>query len=66
MWIVVDIRHTTHYMPCMATQTFSIRLADEVREALARAAQAEDRPVSSMARKIIMDWLRKQQKAPKR
>jgi predicted transcriptional regulator len=50
----------------MASQSFSIRLADEEREALERAAQADDRPVSALARKIIMEWLRKQPKAPKR
>jgi len=50
----------------MATQTFSLRLSDEDRQALERAAQADDRPVTVMARKIILDWLRKQPKAPKR
>ena len=50
----------------MATQTFSIRITDEERQALERAAQADDRPVASLARKIISDWLRKQSKAPKR
>jgi predicted transcriptional regulator len=66
MWIIVDVRHTLSYVSDMATQTFSIRMTDEERQALERAAQADDRPVSSLARKIISDWLRKQSKAPKR
>jgi uncharacterized protein (DUF1778 family) len=47
----------------MATpaQTFSIRLTAQDRKALERAAKAEERPVTVMARKIITDWLRKQQ-----
>jgi len=64
--IVVDIHHTTHYMPRMATSLFTIRLAEEDRRALERAAQADDRTVSALTRKIISDWLRKQSKAPKR
>ena len=66
MWIIVDVRHTLSYVSDMATQTFSIRMTDEERQALERAAKADDRPVASLARKIISDWLRKQTKAPKR
>ena len=62
----MDVRHTLSYVSDMATQTFSIRMTDEERQALERAAQADDRPVASLARKIISDWLRKQSKAPKR
>jgi predicted transcriptional regulator len=50
----------------MATSLFTIRLAEEDRRALERAAQADDRTVSALTRKIISDWLRKQSKAPKR
>lgn len=35
-----------------------IRLSAEERAALERAAQSDDRSMSSMARKIIADWLR--------
>ena len=45
----------------MSTQTFSIRLSDQEREALERAAKADDRPVTAMARKIIADWLKRRQ-----
>ena len=49
----------------MSTQTpFSIRLNDQLRAALERAAKADDRPVTVMARKIITDWLKRRQ--PKR
>jgi len=50
----------------MATSLFTIRLAEEDRRALERAAQADDRTVSALTRKIISDWLRKQPKALKR
>ena len=39
---------------------FSIRLDEQERAALARAAKAEARTTSSLVRKIITDWLRKQ------
>jgi predicted transcriptional regulator len=38
---------------------FTIRLPEKARQALERAAKAEDRPVTALARKIITDWLRK-------
>jgi hypothetical protein len=38
-------------------------LPPDQRIALERAAQADDRPVSTLARKIITDWLREQQQA---
>jgi hypothetical protein len=41
----------------------AIRLLPDQRIALERAAQADDRPVSTLARKIITDWLREQQQA---
>jgi hypothetical protein len=41
---------------------FTLRLPEKDRKALERAAKAEDRPVTALARKIITDWLRKQSK----
>ena len=35
-----------------------IRLDPEIKEALARAAEADRRTVSSMAEKILADWLK--------
>lgn len=49
-------------MATRVQQTFSIRLGADERAALEKAAQAEDRPVTAMARKIITDWLRRQPK----
>lgn len=46
--------------PCMENAlNFTIRLPEKARQALERAAKAEDRPVTALARKIITDWLRK-------
>jgi predicted transcriptional regulator len=42
-----------------ATETLHIRMAPELRTALERAARAEDRPVSWLARRIIADWLKR-------
>ena len=41
------------------TAPIGIRWAPDERAALERAAAADDRSVSSLARKIISDWLRK-------
>jgi hypothetical protein len=41
------------------TGPIGVRLDPEERAALERAAAADDRGVSSLARKIIYDWLRK-------
>jgi hypothetical protein len=41
---------------------FAIRLPVKDRQALERAAKADDRPTASLARKIIQDWLRRQEK----
>jgi hypothetical protein len=41
----------------------AIRLPPDHRIALERAARDDDRPVSTLARKIITDWLREQQQA---
>jgi hypothetical protein len=42
-------------------------LAPDLRIALERAAQADDRPVATLARKIIFEWLREENvaEAPK-
>ena len=37
---------------------FSIRLGDDERKALEKAAAAEDRPMAYIARRAISDWLR--------
>lgn len=37
---------------------FGIRLATEEREALDKAAAAEDRPAAYVARRAILDWLK--------
>ena len=39
----------------------AIRLPPKERSALEHAARADDRPVSTLARKIIVAWLREQQ-----
>jgi hypothetical protein len=44
------------------TPVFSLRLPEKDRKALERAAKADDRPAAALARKIITDWLRKQEK----
>lgn len=36
-----------------------IRLSPETRAALERAAKAEDRTMSGLARKILADWLKR-------
>lgn len=41
------------------TEPLGIRLDPVEREALERAAKADDRPVSALARKILAEWLRK-------
>ena len=35
-----------------------IRLEPDERDALERAAKADDRPLSAMGRKILVEWLR--------
>jgi predicted transcriptional regulator len=42
----------------MKTQPTPIRLSDDERAALKRAADADARPVAAMGRKAIVDWLR--------
>jgi len=44
------------------TPMFTFRLSAELQEALKRAAEADDRTSSALARKIIADWLRRQGK----
>lgn len=40
-------------------EPIGIRFADKERSALAKAAEADDRPLSSMARKLVVEALRK-------
>ena len=40
------------------SHSLGVRLQPEVKEALERAAKADVRSVSSMAEKILTDWLR--------
>jgi predicted transcriptional regulator len=46
----------------MPDPVFTLRLPEKDRKALERAAKADDRKPSTLARKIITDWLRKQEK----
>lgn len=41
------------------TEPIGVRLEPEERAAIEAAAAADDRPVSSLMRKIIVEWLRK-------
>jgi len=41
------------------TDPIGVRLAPAEREALEKAAAADDRALSAMARKILVEWLRK-------
>ena len=41
------------------TDPIGIRLEPEEKAALAKAAAADERTMSAMARKIIVDWLRR-------
>jgi hypothetical protein len=40
------------------TAALSIRISPEVKAAIERAAEADSRPVASMAEKILAEWLR--------
>ena len=46
-------------MPTTTTATLTLRLPASTLDALRRAAEDEDRPMSSLARRIIAEWLRK-------
>ena len=47
------------YARAMAKEpALGIRLEKDEREALDRAADADDRTLSAMGRKVIVDWLR--------
>lgn len=49
----------------MAKQAaLSFRIPDEIKEALDRAAAADDRSVSSLVTIILRDWLREQGHLP--
>ena len=41
------------------TDPIGIRLEPAERDALERAAAGDDRPMSALARKVLVDWLRK-------
>ena len=51
-------RSATGKNPSLKSDVLGIRLEASERDALERAARRDDRPVSTMARKIILDWLR--------
>jgi uncharacterized protein (DUF1778 family) len=51
-------------MSDIKTVTLTVRLTPALRELLGRAAQTEERTMSDLARRIIAQWLRRQQ--PKR
>lgn len=60
---IVIHSHTSQYEMCenvlMAKQAaLSFRIPDEMKEALDRAAAADDRSVSSLVTIILRDWLR--------
>ena len=56
----VVIATTTCYIIGMAKKPpLGVRLETEEHEALARAAAADNRSASAMARKVLADWLRK-------
>lgn len=67
---VVDVRCRFLYAAHMTkTDPIGVRLEPEERAALERAAAADDRSLSAMARKIITEWLKKAghlKRAPKR
>ena len=44
--------------PVTKRPPLGIRFENDEQEALERAAALDDRPVSAMGRKIILDWLR--------
>jgi hypothetical protein len=44
--------------PKTTRASFSVRLNDEEKSALAEAAQSDNREVASLARIILCDWLR--------
>lgn len=41
------------------TEPINVRLEPDEKAALERAAAADDRSMSALARKVIVDWLRK-------
>ena len=43
----------------MKTEPIGIRFTPEERAALERAAQADERSMSALGRKVILEWLRK-------
>jgi hypothetical protein len=43
----------------MKLEPIGVRLEPEERAALEKAAAADDRAMSALARKILVDWLRK-------
>jgi hypothetical protein len=51
-----ELHSDVHNMP--KTAALSIRISPEVKAAIERAAEADSRPVASMAEKILAEWLR--------
>ena len=41
------------------TDPIGVRLDPSEREALERAAKVDERPMSALARKVLVDWLKK-------
>ena len=46
------------------TAALSVRLTDEVKQALERAAAADSRSTASLAEKVLTQWLREQKYLP--
>ena len=64
-----DILFASGRLRCMAKHpkappakggSLAFRIDDEEKEALSAAAEADGRTISSLARKIVADWLRAQ------
>ncbi len=45
-------------MPTLKSSLMTVRFEPPLLREIERAAKAEDRPVSSLVRKIVADWLR--------
>jgi hypothetical protein len=55
----VAVRARIGYILVMVKDPLNVRFGEDEREALERAAAADDRPLSAMVRKIVVDWLRR-------
>lgn len=58
-YIVAERSSLCYTIHMTKTDPVGIRLEPEERAALERAAAADDRPMSALARKILVEWLRK-------